>query len=78
MEVVASALTHGVSVKDALYAAQQYIIAYPLGDDPPRELKLGFDTNARILELVVLTTKRGKQIVIHAMPARPAYIDLLP
>jgi len=78
MEVADSALKHGVTVKDALFAAQQYIITYQLGDDPPRELRLGFDTNARLLELVVLTTKRGTQIVIHAMPARPSYIDLLP
>ncbi|MDR0849829.1 MAG: hypothetical protein LBN10_12480 [Propionibacteriaceae bacterium] len=79
MEVSRAALKHGVSVEDALAAADQYVISYPLGDDPPRELRLGFDTEARLLEIVVLTTRHGTQTVIHAMRARPAYInDLLP
>jgi len=78
MDVAESALKHGVSADDALYAVEQFIIAYPLGDDPPRELRLGFDTRARLLELVVMTTRRGTQTIIHAMPARTQYLDLLP
>jgi len=54
------------------------IIAYPLGEDPVRELVLGWDTQARLLELVVLTRSDGSMKIIHAMPARPQYIDLLP
>ena len=78
MDVARSALRHGISADDAHHAAEQFVIAYPLGDDPPRELRLGFDTGARLLEIVVMTTRRGTQTIIHAMPARTHYLDLLP
>jgi hypothetical protein len=39
---------------------------------------LGFDTNARLLETVVLVFESGDEMVIHAMPARKKYLDLLP
>jgi hypothetical protein len=52
----------------------------PLDDDgpPARDLRLGFDTQARLLETVVLTLEGGDELVIHAMPARKNYLDLLP
>jgi hypothetical protein len=43
-----------------------------------RELRLGFDTRARLLETVVLVFESGDEMVIHAMPARKKYLDLLP
>lgn len=42
------------------------------------ELRLGFDAQARLLETVVLIFDSGEEMVIHAMPARTKYIDLLP
>ena len=52
----------------------------PLDDDgpPDRELRLGFDSNARLLETVVLLFARGDEMIIHAMPARKKYLDFLP
>ena len=52
----------------------------PLTEDesPGRELRLGFDTQARLLETVVLVFDAGDEMVIHAMPARRRYFDLLP
>jgi hypothetical protein len=41
-------------------------------------LRLGFDTRARLLETVVLTVRSGARTIIHAMPARRQYIELLP
>jgi hypothetical protein len=38
----------------------------------------GFDTHARLLETVVLVPEGGDEMVIHAMPARKQYWDLLP
>lgn len=50
-----------------------------MDDGPPlRELRLGFDTRARLLETVVLVFDGGEVMVIHAMPARKQYWDLLP
>jgi len=45
---------------------------------PHRALRLGFDTRARLLETVVLVFQSGEELVIHAMPARRQYWDLLP
>ena len=45
---------------------------------PGRELRLGFDTATRLLETVVLIFKNDDEMVIHAMPARKKYSDLLP
>ena len=52
----------------------------PLTEDdwPHRQLRLGFDTQARLLETVVIVFESGEQMVIHAMPARKQYWDLLP
>lgn len=48
------------------------------GDWPQRELRLGFDTQARLLETVVLIFRSGDEMIIHAMPARKQFWDLLP
>src|ERR1035437_212044 len=48
VEVHRSARKHGISDDDIHTAAQQYLIAYTIDDDqPPRELRLGFDTRGR-------------------------------
>ena len=79
MKVHASALKHGVSAEDAIQAAEWSLWIQPLDDDGPpnRELRLGFDTKARLLETVVLVFSSGDELVIHAMPARRQYLDLL-
>lgn len=80
MKVHPSALKHGVSVEDAIQASEWSLWIESLdGDGPPdRELRLGFDTRARLLETVVLVFDSGEEMVIHAMPARRKYLDLLP
>ncbi len=79
MKVHASARKHGISTLDAIQAAEWSLWIEPLDDGPPRrELRLGFDTAARLLETVVLVFERGDEMVIHAMPARKKYLDLLP
>ncbi len=53
----------------------------PLDDEddwPQRQLRLGFDTEARFLETVVVVFEGGEETVIHAMPARKQFWDLLP
>lgn len=79
MKVHGSALKHGVSDEDAVLAASWSQWTEPLEDDdwPHRELRLGFDTRTRLLETVVLIFESGEELVIHAMPARKQYWDLL-
>jgi len=80
VKVHPSALKHGVSSEDAIQAAEWSLWIEPLEENSPpdRELRLGFDTRARLLETVVLVFDSGDEMVIHAMPARRKYLDLLP
>ncbi len=79
MKVHDSALKHGVLPQDAVQAADWPLWVEPLyeEDSPHRELRLGFDTQARLLETVVLIFASGGEMVIHAMPARRQYWNLL-
>ena len=78
MKIHPSALKHGVLPEDAEQAADWPLWIEPLGEAvPQRELRLGFDTQARLLETVVLIVG-GDELVIHAMPARKQYWELLP
>lgn len=79
MKVHASALKHGVSEEDAVQAAEWPLWIEDLDEDSPsRQLRLGFDTRGRLLEIVVLVFDSGNELVIHAMKARPQMIELLP
>ena len=79
MRVHATALKHGVSAEDAVHAASWPIWVEELDDDSPaRQLRLGFDTQGRLLETVVLVFDSGNELVIHAMKAKPQMLDLLP
>lgn len=46
-------------------------------ENPQRELRLGFATDGRLLETVVLIFDSGNELVIHAMKAGPHYARLL-
>lgn len=79
MKAHPSALKHGIDAADAIQAASWPVWIEDLDDERPgRELRLGFDTHARLLETVVLVFDSGSELVIHAMKARPQMFDLLP
>lgn len=79
MKVHPSARKHGVEPEDAIHAATWALWVEELEDDSPaRQLRLGFDTQGRLLETVVLVFDSGNELVIHAMKARPQMLDLLP
>lgn len=79
MEVHPSAREHSVEDDDILEVATHYLIAYTIDDDRrTRELRLGFDTAGSLLSTVVILLADGIKLVIHAMKARPQYVDLLP
>ncbi|KJQ52411.1 hypothetical protein [Microbacterium sp. SA39] len=78
MIVRGSALKHGVREEDGVNAATWPALALSLDDDNPgRQLRLGFDTSGRLLELIVLVWDDGTEELIHAMRARPQYVRLL-
>lgn len=79
MRVHDSALKHGIVAEDVVQAARWALWVEDLDEDSPaRQLRLGFDTQGRLLETVVLVFDSGNELVIHAMKARPEMLKLLP
>nr|WP_290186564.1 toxin [Corynebacterium glaucum] len=79
MEVRRSATKHGIEPEDSIVAATSGCAFHaPLDDEnPQRELRLGFDTSMRLLELVVLLWDDGTETIIYSMKARKQYRSLL-
>ena len=77
MEIQDSARKHGVADLDILHAIDHALAIEDAGEDPDRWLLIGPDTAGNFLEIVVLITAEGTQIVIHAMPMRDKYPRLL-
>ena len=78
MIVRGSARKHGVDDENIIAVATAPLVSGPLDDEnPQRQLRIGFDTQARLLETVVLVWDDGIEEVIHAMECRPQYLGLL-
>ena len=60
-----------------LHAVDHALAIEDLGAHPDHWLVLGPDRSSNLLELVVLITAEGDQLVIHAMKMRPRYRRLL-
>ena len=73
MEVLPSALRHGIDREDIQHVLVHALAVDEVGDDPVRYLVLGPDRAANLLELVVLDRWNGPA-VIHAMPMRPGLL----
>ncbi len=77
MEIHDSARKHGVADEDIVHAVDHALAIADAGEDPDRWLGIGPGTAGSLLEVVVLITAEGTQIVIHAMPMRDKYAKLL-
>lgn len=78
MKVHTSAQRHGIAPDDAVHAAEHPVFVSDVdGGSPARQLRLGFDSAGRLLEVVVLRFDSGNELLIHAMKARRAYLRLL-
>ncbi len=60
-----------------LHAVEHSLVVDDLGEDPDRWLVLGPDTAGNLVELIVLISRNGDEIIIHAMAMRPKYRRLL-
>ena len=60
-----------------LHAVEHSLLVDDLGEDPDRWLVIGPDRAANLLEIVVLITAEGDEVIIHAMPLRPVNRKLL-
>lgn len=80
MEVHRSARKHGVSDGAILRAVNHTLVVVDLEPDadPPRVLAIGPDEAGNLLEIIWLEFPDRAPIVIHAMPLRRTFYDLLP
>jgi hypothetical protein len=77
VEIHDSARKHGVAEEDILHAIDHALAIEDAGEDPDRWLLVGPDGAGNLLEMVVVITIEGTQLVIHAMPMRDKYRRLL-
>lgn len=77
MEIHSSAHRHGIADDDILHAIEHSLVIDDQGEDPDRWLVIGPDRAANLLEVIVLVTAEGDEVIIHAMPLRAVYRKLL-
>lgn len=77
VEIHSAARRHGIADDDILHAIEHSMAVDDLGDDPDRWLVIGPDRSASLLEVVVLITTEGDELIIHAMPLRAVFRRLL-
>jgi len=80
VEIHRTARKHGVGDARILHALSNAITIVDLEPDadPPRVLAIGADPAGNLLEIIWLELADGVELVIHAMPLRSAFYDLLP
>jgi hypothetical protein len=77
VEVHPSARRHGIGDDDILHAVEFSVVVDDVGEDPDRWPVIGPDCAWNLLEVVVLVTAEGDEVIIHAMPLRAVYRKLL-
>jgi hypothetical protein len=60
-----------------LHAVECSMVVEDIGEDPDRWLVIGPDLAGNLLEIVVLVTAKGDELIIDAMPLRAVYRKLL-
>jgi hypothetical protein len=75
VEIHYTARRHGIDDETILHALT--VIDLEPGADPPKVLAIGPDHAGNLLEIVWLELADGVELVIHAMPLRQVFYDLL-
>ncbi len=80
MEIHRSARKHGIADATIRHALNHAITVIDLEPDadPPKVLAIGPDRAGNLLEIIWLELADDVNLVIHAMPLRPTFYDLLP
>ncbi|MCL2378510.1 MAG: hypothetical protein FWC77_05215 [Defluviitaleaceae bacterium] len=75
IEILPSATKHGQSRDDIICALEQSIYDETLEDEPNKTLAIGYDNNARLLEIIFHVVTDEHIVVFHSMPCRKYYIE---
>ncbi|MDR2571158.1 MAG: hypothetical protein LBD23_12850 [Oscillospiraceae bacterium] len=75
VEIHSSATKHGQSEIDILSALERSIYDETLENNPNKTLAIGYDKNARLLEVIFHVLSDEHIVVFHSMPCRKCYIE---
>ena len=75
VEILPSATKHGQSRDDILFALERSIYDETLESDPNKTLSIGYDGNAKLLEVIFHVITDEHIVVFHSMPCRKYYIE---
>lgn len=80
MEIHRSAYKHGIDADTILHALDHVLTVIDLEPeaDPRKVLAIGPDRAGNLLEIIWIELADDVDLVIHAMPLRPTFYDLLP
>ena len=74
VEILSSAFKHGIDKEDILSALENNIYDETLENNPNKTLAIGYDRNAKLLEIIFHVLSDEHIVVFHAMPCRKYYI----
>ena len=77
VEILPSATKHCQSKEDILCALERSIYDETLESEPNKTLSIGYDRNARLLEIIFHVVSDEHIVVFHSMPCRKYYIERL-
>jgi hypothetical protein len=72
-----SAFKHGVSEDDIRQAFTLKLFDHPLEEDEEKNLLVGFDAHANLIELLYNVIDDDTVRVFHAMPCRNTFIAMI-
>ena len=75
VEILSSAYKHGQNKEDILSALERSVYDETLETDPNKTLSIGYDPNAKLLEIIFHVLSDEHIVVFHAMPCRKYYIE---
>jgi len=75
IEILPSATKHGQNKEDILCALERSIYDETLESEPNKTLSIGYDGNAKLLEIIFHVVSDEYLVVFHSMPCRKYYIE---
>ena len=74
VEILHSALKHGITAADIIFALDHTVYDETIMIDPNQTLIVGFDASANPIEVIFHVLSDEKIVVFHAMRCRKKYV----
>jgi hypothetical protein len=73
IEFSQSAFKHGITEENIRYAFAHYVVDFPVAGEEEKNLLIGFDQNANVLEILYNVVGEQRINVFHAMKCRKTW-----